>query len=56
MKATIAFNEKTINRLSEALDLPPIYDEKCGIDEFGLSYAIKMMVELCEACTRVIRG
>ena len=46
MKAVIDISEETMNRLSGALDLPPIYDGK-EVDEDRLSYAIKLMVELC---------
>lgn len=47
MKATIEISEETMNRLAGALNLPPIYDEDLGVDEDNLSYAIKLMVELC---------
>lgn len=47
LKAAIEVNRNTLNKLSGALDLPPLYDEDFGIDEDGLSYAIKLMVELC---------
>lgn len=30
-----------------SLDLPPLYDEDYGVNEDGLSSAIKLMVELC---------
>lgn len=33
-----------MDRLAEALDLSPLYDED-GIDEDGLSYAIRLLVE-----------
>lgn len=46
MKAVIDISEETMNRLSGALDLPPICDGK-EVDEDRLSYAIKLMVELC---------
>lgn len=47
MKATIEISEETISRLAGALDLPPLYDEDYGVDEDGLSSAVKLMVELC---------
>lgn len=47
LKATIEINEDTLNMLSGALNLPPLYDEDYGVDEDQLSYAIKLMVELC---------
>lgn len=47
MKATVEISEETMSRLAGSLNLPPIYDEDCGIDEDNLSYAIKLMVELC---------
>lgn len=47
MKATIEISEETMSRLAGALNLPPIYDEDFGVDEDSLSYAIKLMVELC---------
>ncbi len=47
MKANIEISEETMNRLSGALDLSPLYDEEYGVDEDGLSYAIELMVKLC---------
>lgn len=47
MKATIEISEETMHRLAGALNLPLIYDEEFGVDEDSLSYAIKLMVELC---------
>lgn len=47
MKAVIEINEDTLNMLSAALDLPPLYDEEYGADGDTLSYAIKLIVELC---------
>lgn len=47
MKANIEISEETMNRLSGALDLSPLYDEDYGVDEENLSYAIKLMVDLC---------
>ncbi len=36
-----------MDRLAGALNLPPLYDTKYGIDEDSLSCAIELMVELC---------
>lgn len=47
MKATIEISEETMSRLAGALNLPPIYDEDYGVDEDALSYAVKLMVEIC---------
>lgn len=47
MKANIEISEETMNGLSGALDLSPLYDEEYGVDEDGLSYAIELMVRLC---------
>lgn len=47
MKATIEISEETMRRLAGSLDLPQLYDEDYGIDEDGLSSAIRLMVELC---------
>lgn len=47
MKATIEISEETMSRLAGALNLPPIYDEDYGVDEDFLSYAVKLMVEIC---------
>lgn len=47
VKATIEINKDTLNMLSGALNLPPLHDGDYGIDEDQLSYAIKLMVELC---------
>ncbi|MCM1327293.1 MAG: hypothetical protein NC094_11975 [Bacteroidales bacterium] len=47
MKAVIEISEETMNKLSGALSLPPLYDDEISIDEDNLSYAIKTMVEIC---------
>lgn len=47
MKANIEISEETMNGLSGALDLSPLYDKEYGVDEDGLSYAIELMVRLC---------
>lgn len=47
MKANIEISERTMDRLAGALDLSPLYDEDYGVDEENLSYAIKLMVDLC---------
>ena len=47
MKANIEIGEETMDRLAGALDLSPLYNEDYGIDEENLSYAIKLMVDLC---------
>ena len=47
MKANIEISEETMGRLAGALDLSPLYDEDYGVDEEKLSYAIKLMVDLC---------
>lgn len=47
MKANIEINEETMDRLAGALELPPLYDVGYGVDEENLSYAIKLMVDLC---------
>lgn len=47
MKANIEINEETMDRLAGALDLSQLYDEDYGVDEENLSYAIRLMVDLC---------
>lgn len=47
MKANIEISEETMDRLSGALDLSPLYDGDYGVDEENLSYAIRLMVDLC---------
>lgn len=47
MKANIEISEETMDRLAGALDLSPLYDEDYGVDEENLSYAIRLMVDLC---------
>ena len=47
MKAVIEISEETMDRLAGALDLPPLYSTEFDIDEHSLSYAIKLMVDLC---------
>lgn len=47
MKANIEIDEETMDRLAGALYLSPLYDTDYGVDEEKLSYAIKLMVELC---------
>lgn len=47
LKVNIEINENTLSMLSGALNIPPLYDERYGVDEDQLSYAIKLMVELC---------
>lgn len=47
MKVNIEISEETMDSLAGALDLFPLYDEDYGVDEENLSYAIKLMVELC---------
>lgn len=50
MKAVINISKGTMDKLSGALDLPPFYNEEDGeseVDCDALSYAIKLMVELC---------
>lgn len=47
MKAAIEISEETMDRLAGALNLPPLYDTECRIDEDSLSYAIELMVALC---------
>ena len=47
MKANIEISKETMDRLAEALDLSPLYEEDYGVDEEDLSYAIELMVELC---------
>lgn len=44
MKAVIEISKETMDRLAETLDLSPLYDED-GVDEDGLSYAIRFLVE-----------
>lgn len=44
MRAKIEISKETMDRLAEALDLPPLYDED-GIDEDGLSYVIELLAE-----------
>ncbi len=47
MRAVIEISKETMDRLAEALDLSPLYDED-GVDEDGLGYAIRLLVEqLC---------
>lgn len=46
MQAVININEETMDKLSGSLSLPPLYDED-GIYGDELSYAIKLMVDLC---------
>lgn len=45
MKATIEINEETMDRLSGALNLPPLYDEDYGVDEEALAYAVNFTQE-----------
>ncbi len=47
MTAAIEISEETMNKLSGALNMPPLYDTDFGVDEDSLSYAIKEMVALC---------
>lgn len=47
MKAAIEISEETMDRLAGALNLHPLYDRECGIDEDILGYAIELMVALC---------
>lgn len=47
MKANIEISEETMDVLAGALDLSSLYDEDYGVDEENLSYAIKLMVDLC---------
>lgn len=49
MKATIEISKETIDKLAKSLNLSPLYDDKYGIDEDSLSYAIRLMVELSVA-------
>lgn len=46
MKGAIEIREETMSRPSVTLNLPPIYDEEYGIDEYALSYAINLMLKL----------
>lgn len=46
MKTAIEISKQTMDKLSASLGLPPIYDEE-EIDSDELSYAIKIMVDLC---------
>lgn len=47
MKANIEISEGTMDKLAGELDLSPLYDKDYGVDEENLSYAIKLMVDLC---------
>lgn len=47
MKANIEISEETMDKLAGSLDLSLLYDEDYGIDEENLSYAIRLMVDLC---------
>lgn len=47
MKANIEINEETMDRLAGALDLSQLYDKDYGVNEENLSYAIRLMVDLC---------
>lgn len=50
MKAIIDIDEEIIYRLFGLLNLPPVYNDEDGeleVDGDALSYAIKLMVELC---------
>lgn len=50
MKAIIDIDEEIMDRLSSSLELPPFYnneDRESEVDGDALSYAIKLMVELC---------
>lgn len=47
MKATIEISEETMEKLEDALNLSPLYDEDYGVDEDALSYAINAIVESC---------
>lgn len=50
MKAIIDIDQEIMDRLSGSLKLPPFYndvDGKLEVDGDALSYAIKLMVELC---------
>lgn len=47
MKANIEISEETMDKLAGALDLSPLYDEDYVVDEDSLSYAIRLMVNLC---------
>lgn len=50
MKAVIDIDEEIMDRLSGSLGLAPFYDEgdsELEVDGDALSYAIKLMVELC---------
>lgn len=50
MQAMIEISEETLNRLSGSLSLPPLYETDCihtYVNEDLLSYAIKLMVDLC---------
>lgn len=46
MKTVIEISKQTMDRLSGSLALSPIYDED-EIDPDKLSYAIKLIVDLC---------
>lgn len=46
MKTAIEISKQTMDKLSGSLGLPPVYDED-EIDSDELSYAIKIMVDLC---------
>lgn len=47
MEVNIEISEETMDRLAGALDLSPLYDTEHRVDKENLSYAIKLMVELC---------
>lgn len=47
MKATIEVSKETLDKLSFGLGLSQLYSENGEIDEDELSYAIKLMVDLC---------
>lgn len=50
MKVTIDIDEEIMDRLSGSLGLSPFYDGEdmeVEVDGNALSYAIKLMVELC---------
>lgn len=45
MKAKVEISKETMDRLTEALDLPLLYDEEDGVDEDVLSYVIELLAE-----------
>lgn len=50
MKAVVDIDEEIMDRLSGSLGLSSFYDEddsELEVDSDALSYAIKLMVELC---------